>query len=377
MILQTLDIEENCYGLFYKGEIYPEHYYEKIMDECQIAWKYSPSIDNRDQEFLYLLLRGEDILLGSQPTEKYTAARNRLLAQKRALSSMGPEILSEVCFYDMIPKSQLVDYLTERSKILESAYSSLKVGKDYDILYKAHLLASKISSQKLKFSSTVVRDKIKYNIFGTSTGRFTTEGDSFPILTMKKSDRHKLKPHNDLFVEFDINGAEARTLLALMVAPQPEGDIHEWNMLQLPPWFTRQEAKSSFFAWLYNPKSENSEMSKIYDRDIYKKYCNSGVLSTPFGREIEVEEKKKLNYLIQSTTSDIVVDRAYRIMNHLSRKKSFISFTMHDSVVLDFSKQEFGLIEEIKNIFENNKLGRFPCNLSVGLNFGNLKKVEI
>ena len=63
---------------------------------------------------------------------------------------------------------------------------------------------------------------IKYNIFGTKTGRLTTKPNSFPILTLKKEYRSILKPNNDLFVELDYNAAELRVLLTLMNVEQPK-----------------------------------------------------------------------------------------------------------------------------------------------------------
>ena len=118
-------------------------------------------------------------------------------------------------------------------------------------------------------------------------------------------------------------------------------------------------------------------LERIYDKGIYNKYYDDGFITTPFGRRIEVEERKALSYLIQSTTSDIVIENAYKIMKLLDGKKSFIAFTMHDSIVLDFSKEEYSLVREIKDRFEYNKLGRFLSTLRIGNNFGNMKEIKI
>ena len=61
---------------------------------------------------------------------------------------------------------------------------------------------------------------------------------------------------------------------------------------------------------------------------------------------LKVDERKALNYLTQSTTSDIVLENAYKIMKLLEGRKSNIAFTLHDSVVLDFAREDHDLVRE-------------------------------
>ena len=100
---------------------------------------------------------------------------------------------------------------------------------------------------------------------------------------MKKDFRRIIKPHNDWFLSLDYNGAEVRTVLALLNRPQPEEDIHNWNVVNIfnsPEYrnqdipIDRDDAKVLFFGWLYNPESEVIK-SNLYDRDaIISKYLS-------------------------------------------------------------------------------------------------------
>ena len=101
------------------------------------------------------------------------------------------------------------------------------------------------------------------------------------------------------------------------------------------------------------------------------------MVKTPYGRELPVDERKALNYLLQSTTSDIVLDSAYKIMKKLKGSKSFVAFTMHDSVVLDFSREDHPLVAELKEIFETNMFGKFLSNIRIGKNFGDMKEMKV
>ena len=186
---------------------------------------------------------------------------------------------------------------------------------------------------------------IDYNLFGTVTGRLTTYTNSFPVLTMHRELRQLIKPHNDWFLSMDYNGAELRTVLALSGHTQPEYDVHKWNMENV---FTdhslmeRSTAKTLFFSWLYN--SESSALDEnVYKRDdIVSRYYNGEYVTTPFERHIKVDNRRAFNYIIQSTTADLVIDRASKIDDFLKDYKSFVSHIVHDEIVIDLAEDEKG-----------------------------------
>ena len=90
-----------------------------------------------------------------------------------------------------------------------------------------------------------------------------------------------------------------------------------------------------------------------------------------------MDRRRALNYLIQSTTSDLVLERACRIGELLKDKKSFISHIVHDEVVVDLDNEERELVPEIKEIFANNTLGKYLVNLSAGPNYLELNELKL
>jgi hypothetical protein len=314
------------------------------------------------------------------------ATENILEAQKSAAITAKIDF-SELCFYEILPDHLLHRWFSLREEAMSNVLKSVQKPKDqkpkdYDILHKIHVVVENISRQNLSVSGANMR--VKYDMLSSATGRLATSRGSYPILNISKEERSSVKPQNDLFLELDLNGAEIRTLLAFSGQEQPDYDIHEFNrdhtgtkMTRPGTKMTRQEMKSKFFAWLYNPKAVDYDLEKLYNKDVYKKHYNNGKIETPFGRDLEVDERKALNYLLQSTTSDIVLQNAYEIMNLLKDKKSKVAFTMHDSVVLDFAKEDHGLVSEIKEIFETNIFGKFMSTVNIGKNFGNLKEIAI
>jgi DNA polymerase I-like protein with 3'-5' exonuclease and polymerase domains len=98
-------------------------------------------------------------------------------------------------------------------------------------------------------------------------------------------------------------------------------------------------------------------------------------VSTPFGRRIEADQHHALNYIIQSTTSDLFLDRMIAVHKFLADKKSFISFSIHDSLVIDFAHDERNLISEVAQIFSQTIFADFLINISEGKNYGEMKTI--
>jgi DNA polymerase I-like protein with 3'-5' exonuclease and polymerase domains len=220
---------------------------------------------------------------------------------------------------------------------------------------------------------------VDYNLFGTVTGRLTTKRTSNPILTMKSKFRELIKPTNDWLVSFDYNGAEIRTFLALSGHDQPQDDIHFWNMKNLynEQSIEREEAKVRFFSSFYN-HNDTSLNGSIYNRErVVEAHYDGKSANTLFGRQIPVDERKAFNYIIQSTTADLTIERAVALDKALESYKSKVSFIVHDEIVLDIVEEEKHIIPQLKEIFQNNKLGKFRANVKAGKTYGTLKELKI
>ena len=302
-------------------------------------------------------------------------------------------------FWKILPKHFTSQREDLKEFILEDIKNNINKPLNYNFLINTQALIDKITSQKLKINKKALNvgtakarrfykklDRlepcVKYNLYGTKTGRLTVESGYFPILNLDKEHRCVLTPQNDFFVELDFNSAELRVVFYLMGQEQPDLDIHNWikdNVYKTK--ITRDRLKSKTFAWLYNPQAENHRLESFIDRrKLVKKYYINGRVETPFDRSLEVEPNKALNYLIQSTTADLVLRQALKVDECLENKKSKIAFIVHDSVVLDMSKDE---VEElvksrlVLDIFKKTDFGDFKINMAVGTNYGKMSKCDI
>ena len=104
----------------------------------------------------------------------------------------------------------------------------------------------------------------------------------------------------------------------------------------------------------------------------------NGIIETEFERVIkDVDEHHALNYIIQSTTSDLVLSKAIDIKKKLQPLDTRIAFTLHDSIILDLKNDERYIIPELIRTFGNTKFGNYKVNVAAGKNFGAMKGINL
>ena len=394
MYFQTLDDKTECVGVYKEGRLH----FKDFPGELQRTWRPGGSFDDSSIEYAWLICEGAS-LEEACPEEligEYRSIVRKMGAFYKSFK-LAKIDFDEHCIFDLIPHDALIQFCEIKNKITQHVFDNVSKPSNYDYMVEVAKLLHKIRYQNLNidtadckslFVNTINRHALQkvlqgatyidYNLFGTVTGRLTTNPGSFPILTIKKELRKALKPKNDWFVSFDYNGAEVRTLLSLTGESQPKIDIHEWNSFHLfEQEITREECKTRFFAWLYDPTSDAISTELYSKKKALGRWYEGDIVTTPFGRKIKVEERKALNYLIQSTTSDLVLERAVTIDKFLKDKKSFISHIVHDELVLDVCDDERELIPEIKEMFSHNKLDQFAVNLQAGKNYYELERLSL
>jgi hypothetical protein len=391
LIFQALDDKSECIGIYADGKLS----FEDFPDNLTQTWRYSASIADPSVEYAWIRAVGRPIAdcCPEELKEELGAAQRKMKAYLKSFA-IAKVNMADHCVFDLIPHDFLVRFCEIKNKITEHVFETHEAPPNYEHLNGVYKLLHKIRYQKLNlnsedckqlFYSSMNRQKIQelmksyktidYNMFGTVTGRLTTHPGSFPMLTLKKELRRIIKPHNDLMMSLDYNGAEIRTLLELCDREQPEYDIHEWNIQNIinDLDMTREEAKLYFFAWLYNPESIDIE-SDYYDRKkVLDKHYVDGYIHTPYGRKIKVEQRKALNYLIQSTTADRVLAKAVLIDKMLEGKKSFISHIVHDEIVIDYADEDRDMVVGIRDIFEDG----YVANIKAGKDYYNLNELKL
>lgn len=395
MLFQTLDEKEKCVAIFLDGELSKK----EIPEDLTKTWNYSSFLKTNKIQYANLYCEGKTLseVCPEELSSDWERINNKLKAFYRSFVEAKIS-LNDNCFYDLVPKQFLLEFCDIKNKITQHVFDNYEKPTNYEFLEDLAKLTTEIKYQPLnidldplkhrmseyktrQFCKKINRTEphIKYNIFGTKTGRLTTVKNSFPILTLDKAYRGILKPRNDWFVEFDYNAAELRTLLALLGKEQPAEDLHEWNVKNVyRNLLSRQEAKERIFAWLYNPESKDYLSSRTYDRgEVLEKYWDGECVKTHYSREIKADRHHALNYIIQSTFSDLILRQVAKVNKILEKRKSHIAFMIHDSVVFDMTEEDSDLLNELYHVFADTEFGIFRTNATAGRNFGEMKELWI
>ncbi len=393
MLFQTLDNKEECVGVYCNNELH----FDVIPEGLTHTWNYSAFLRDR-ANVEYAFLYAQKALGDACPVHvahEWETINGRLKAFLRAFTTAKVD-LTENCFFDLVNECFLQEYCEVRNKITQHVLETHEKPENYDFLVDLTKVLHDIKHRKIQIDPWALRDvmhekrarnftqklsKISlscdYNIFGTKTGRLTTKKNSFPILTMDKKFRKVVTPTNGWLVSLDFNGAELRTFLALSDMEQPRFDVHDWNRQNVyKGTATREEVKERFFAWLYNPKSQDTVTEEVYDKQrVLSKYWKNGAVKNPFGRTIPADAHHAMSYLIQSTCSDVVLRQMIKLDKYLQDKGSFVAFCVHDEVVLDMTDSECAsLVNTLVEHFSNTALGKFGVNVKYGKSYGDMRE---
>jgi len=394
MFFQLLDNKFDCAGTYIDGSFI----WDKIPDGLSKTWSYSDHLYGMDIDYAQLLVAGKSLndICPDHLMQRWEDSNRILKSHYKAITTSSINV-SDVCFYDLIPRKHLQYYFDTKNEITKWVFENVERPEHYSLLKRAQASVKELRKHPVNLNSFAVyissaddpkakhlydqfgetTPYVDYDIFGTVTGRLTTKKNSFPILNLKKELKKHVRPNNDVFLELDFNAAEVRTMLALQGHEQPKEDIHEWNIKNVfKKDLSREEAKTKLFAWLYNPDSKNIE-SNFYNReDLLEKYYDGEAVKTPFGRTINAPVRKALNYLLQSSSSDNTIDRFCKISNFLRATRSHVAFVVHDSVIIDLHKDDRFLIPQLSDMFSDTKLGRFKVNCSLGKNLGDMREFK-
>lgn len=401
MIFQTLDDKNACVGIFYNNELFFNNIQNLNLSK---TWSYSQFLKNHNIEYASLYCDGKNIDEVCPEILKDEWAKINSTLKSHVNACLEAKIsLKENCFFDLVPKKLLIEYCAIKNKITEHVLQNYSKPKEYDFIKRFNELLTDIKFRNLNIKLDNIHNLlykegsnnfykkianknsyINYNMFNSITGRLTVKKDSFPILTFQKQHRNILLPQNDWFISFDMNAAELRTAFALMGTSQPEGDFHQWSVEKIyNKELSRSEAKETTTSWLYNSNSKNavkydSNLSKIFDKEKLKNnYWINGYVHTPYNRIIASDEYHAISYLNQSTFIDLFHRQIIKVDDYLQNKKSFISFMIHDELVLDVTEEEKNNIIDIAKILQDTPYGIFPVNIKAGKNFGEMKKLNL
>ena len=404
MIFQTLDNKQTCVGIYTNGNLIFND--AEFPDDLSKTWKPVTYLKGRSVEYASLYLEGKSLreTLPEYLLDDWEDVRSRLASFHRSLS-LAQVDQTENCFFDLVPDRFLVDYCEVKNNITSYILRTQPRPQRYTFYECVSFLLEEIRHRRIVVDRRLLKsleknDKLKnqcrniasgsvranYKQFGTVTGRLTTHPGSFPILTLNKSLRSAILPTNDYFIEIDFNGAEVRTLLGLLDAPQPPQDVHQFHLDNVfNDITTRSEAKVAFFAWLYGSSkvdpAAKRKLESFYDKTkLLDPHWDGSTVTTPYGKVIpNTSAHHALNYLVQSTAAELTLKQALKIDHLLTHHStgSHLAFLIHDAVVLDLKKEDLNLLTTVVKMMSSTNFGEFQVNIKKGTTLGNLRDYKV
>ena len=208
----------------------------------------------------------------------------------------------------------------------------------------------------------------QYN-FKTTTTRPSNKfgGVNYAALNKENGCRESFIPNNDKFIELDIS-AYHPTLLGLLVGYTfDDSDIHESFAKMYGVSY--KQSKEITFKQLYGgifQQFKNLEFFKkvqVYVDDLWEKFNREGLIICPVSKHIykkedleEMKPQKLLNYVLQNLETAMNIRILWEIFRSLKGRKTKLVLYTYDSFLFDFDSSEKDLIEDIKQIINNNKL---------------------
>ena len=297
------------------------------------------------------------------------------------ISKIPVELLEQT-----LPEHILFPILDARLLAMRDILQTWPRSPDYAFLAALHSLFDAIATHPIRFAKTALKGPlstaakkyisvamarepyIKYSKTRGMSGRLRLEHDSFPIHSICKECREYLVPNNDVFIELDYNAMDLRCIYGLCGVEQEKEDPYErLNRTIFGGSVERSEIKRRVYAYAYNDDSHDEVLGTLFSKPALFTLIRSGGDEFPAGKEIA--------YKVQKTASDVMLKAKVAIAEKLKNNKSYVAFSIHDSVVLDFAKEDKDLIRELIMVFSQTQFGQFVVNAKIGKNYGSMKRL--
>jgi len=212
----------------------------------------------------------------------------------------------------------------------------------------------------------------QYN-FKTTTTRPSNKfgGVNYAALNKDNGCRESFIPRNNKFIELDISTYHP-TLLGLLVGYTfNDEDIHESFAKMYGVSY--KKSKEITFKQLYGGVFEQFkdleffQKVQVYVDEMWAKFNKEGYIECPISKHVYKKEKliangnemkpqKLLNYVLQNLETAMNIRILWEIFRSLKGRKTRLVLYTYDSFLFDFDNSEEDLIEDIKQIINNNKL---------------------
>lgn len=258
----------------------------------------------------------------------------------------------------MIPEKIMTSYLESEVNLISSIVEQFQKEEWYKDL-ESFLLSDRCKTNvlsKMKYEINTATGPEKVDLTYQSNFRMKSLPGTCSLFTMLKTERKDIVPWPDhKLYTADFRQFEIRTLLKMCKADIDfsKGEIYEDIGKQFN--LDKDNVKQQVIAYSYG--QENEKLEDFIDKyeilnnidDEYYEHDNMPVIiqrSDP--------DNIKVHTATQTISQYVFLQKLDKVMNLLDNKQSRFIFPLHDCVILSIHPEEMGLIDDLKNILEDD-----------------------
>lgn len=286
----------------------------------------------------------------------------------------------------IIPISTMIQYINNLHDKLVYLLLSFKNNIDVLIQYtKIQSEFQRIDSAGVMYNGKIVKGN--YDIL-TKTNRPRNVSEGINLLSLRQEEKEKITSRfeDGFLIMFDYKSFVFNLLSVILQSDY--GKVNEIYDAIGQEYFgrttineeERKKAKILTFKILYSKKIEDFikyPFFKDVDRfskDRYNELQNQGyTLSCLYGRKFSSDVKNRhtlLTHLVQNFETEYNYETLHKINNLLDKTKSKMVLYTYDSFLIDFEKNEMGVLDDLKEIITRN--GLLEVNYSYGKTLSDL-----
>lgn len=234
--------------------------------------------------------------------------------------------------------------------------------------------------------------RVRYNRFGTRTGRITVQSGP-QIMTLKKEHRAILKSRwgsDGAIALYDFAALEARVLLYESGKRCDHNDLYDFlNKELFDGRADRNLIKGAVISELYG-QSVHALGAKlgIFGTDLYDfvhkikiyfetkkllkrikpQFIASGYILNRYGRMVHIDEPMDhiiINSYAQSTGADISMLGFAKLIDQFKDRKIVPLFLLHDAIIFDCHKDELKFLDTITHVNVEGYVQKFPLRFEL------------
>lgn len=343
------------------------------------TWEYNEALDqfvDRDKIIYLSLIHNKNDFQHLIPNSLFDEFKD-IKRELKVHYNIYNQVFCQTISFSEYLNSYLHDkYLSVNFRIIEALIA------DPPDDYQNKLMAQKICNKINKYNINLTEKSLGWNtqIFSnpfTKLGRLNTSGGSFSIFSLTKEQKSKIIPNNDLFLEFDYNAMDLRTLFGLSGMEQVKEDLHEVMMGKYFPTLSRDEYKHEIFKILYS--GQELDNFPISISALKEKFYDGKFVHTPFGKTIEADDFHFLSYLSQSCSASLFIEQVEAMLSALKKVglDDCFAFTVHDSIMFDIKYEQLQPILDLKYVLEETRWGTYRLKQKIGKNYGKLIDYQV